>query len=110
LGKPAPPVDHLSLWRFVMARHGKVGVPYKPGKQSFLVLKADGTTPFKTVSSVNVLATSAITGVETSFWTPTILNQSVSRIAIKLSPLPITATKLRKVEDGTDTPTGDISV
>jgi hypothetical protein len=93
-----------------MAKHGKVGVTFKPGQQSILVLKADSTTPFPSpITDLNVLANSASTGAPTSFWTPTVKKQTLTRIVIQLIAVAVPAVR-RRPEDGTDTPTGDITV
>jgi len=90
-----------------MAKRGKVGVNYKPGIWSFLVLKADSTTPFGTITDISVTAKSSTTGLDTEFWTPTILAQSAGRITIKLNAKLVTTFS---TTSGTDSPTGDISV
>ena len=90
-----------------MAKHGKVGVHYKPGKISFLLLKADSTSPFKTVTSVMTEAKSVASGTMKSFWTATIIDQTSGRIALKLEAV---AVPFSRPASGTDTPTGDITV
>lgn len=90
-----------------MAKRGKVGVHYKPGIWSFLVLNADSTSPFGTITAITVTAKSNTTGLDTEFWTPTILAQTARRIAIKLNAKAVAA---HRTTSGTDSPTGDISV
>jgi hypothetical protein len=90
-----------------MGKRGKVGVHYKPGIWSFLVLNADSTSPFGTVTAIQVTAESSSTGLDTEFWTPTILAQTNRRIAIKLNAKAI---MILSTASGTDSPTGDISV
>ncbi len=90
-----------------MAKFGKVGVHFRPGKVSFVLLKADSTTPFKTVGSVSTTAESVADGSLKEFWSTTILNQTTGRIALKLTAV---AVPFARPASGTDTPTGDITV